>query len=794
MQASSQSLYTTRILKGGALLAETKALFAEWDDKLTVQQNLDRFIRRNPAGKASRSRVEDILAVLRRRYLLSGPDRNGLVALVARGMPVNLIRPILFFYTACDDRLLHDAVTDFLLRRRVSANSQVRVSDLEEWIRERTGQKGWSRTTVTRCARGVLSALRDFGILSGAVRKYLAPPGSPFAYWVSERIRRLFTELPPFEGEGRTAKQGLATADDFRFIRAWWEVPPEKILTGSPDTTPEEFRRMTFEGKRWGPFAKGGAYSPYYADIHLVVNWERNGEEMKAWADPLYGNSGWSRIIKSVDFYFRPGLTGPLRAGRFAPSILPSGSIFSVRGYAILASPGNLEVLSGLGNSASFDFIFKVLLGRFEFPEFIVGVLQRLPVPELVNSSGNRLAELATSCVNLKRAHASVNETCHIFHLPPLFKILGSTLSDRLAAWQMWVAGYERQLAGYQFEIDDLAFRLYGIEVQDRKAIEEGLNEPRSESNSEEQNADSAGEDIEAEPATGPSLLVAELLSYAVGCIFGRWDIRFATGGRQPPELPDPFAPLPPCSPGILTGPDGLPLRQTPAGYPLRIDWDGILFDDPEHSDDIVRRVRDVLEVIWKDRAEAIEQEACEIFCIRDLRDYFRKPGNGGFWRDHVRRYSKSRHKAPIYWLLQSSRKNYAVWIYYHRLNKDILFKALINYIEPKMRLEETRLEQLRGQRQAAGVAGRQAKELEKQLDRQDNFVSELRDFHDKLRRAADLNLAPDLNDGAILNLAPLWELVPWPEPRKYWEELIRGKYDWSMIGRQVRGMTAKTV
>ena len=113
-------------------------------------------------------------------------------------------------------------------------------------------------------------------------------PGSPFAYWVSERIRRLFAELALFEGEGRTVKQGLATADDFRFVRAWWEVPPERILDAAngPDWRKDLpafqawCRQRTFAGKRWVPFAKGGEYSPYYSDLHLVVNWERDGEEI----------------------------------------------------------------------------------------------------------------------------------------------------------------------------------------------------------------------------------------------------------------------------------------------------------------------------------------------------------------------------------------------------------------------------------------------------------------------------------------------------------------------------------
>jgi hypothetical protein len=106
-------------------------------------------------------------------------------------------------------------------------------------------------------------------------------PGSPFAYWVSDRIRRLFVELPPFEGNGRTIKQGLATADDFRFVRAWWEVDPARTVTGTAETTPDEFRAQTCAGKKWVPFAKGGEYSPYYADVHLVVNWGNDGEELR---------------------------------------------------------------------------------------------------------------------------------------------------------------------------------------------------------------------------------------------------------------------------------------------------------------------------------------------------------------------------------------------------------------------------------------------------------------------------------------------------------------------------------
>jgi hypothetical protein len=154
---------------------------------------------------------------------------------------------------------------------------------------------------------------------------------------------------------------------------------------------------------------------------------------------------------------------------------------------------------------------------------------------------------------------------------------------------------------------------------------------------------------------------------------------------------------------------------------------------------------------------------------------------------DHIDRYTRSRRKAPIYWLLQSTSRNYAIWLYYHRLDKDILFKALLKYVEPKLRLEENNLAQLKQRHGAVGTTGREGKQLERDLDKQESFLSELYDFRDRLKRAADLNLEPDLNDGVVLNIASLWELVPWKEAEKYWKELLEGKYEWSSIAKQLR-------
>jgi hypothetical protein len=106
---------------------------------------------------------------------------------------------------------------------------------------------------------------------------------------------------------------------------------------------------------------------------------------------------------------------------------------------------------------------------------------------------------------------------------------------------------------------------------------------------------------------------------------------------------------------------------------------------------------------------------------------------------------------------------------------------------EPGAGHETNRLDEMRQQKQAASGSGKVAKKIAKDVERQEDLISELRDFEDKLRRAGSLHLEPDLNDGVFLNIAPLHELVPWKEAKNYSDELLEGEYEWSSIGKQLR-------
>jgi hypothetical protein len=219
--------------------------------------------------------------------------------------------------------------------------------------------------------------------------------------------------------------------------------------------------------------------------------------------------------------------------------------------------------------------------------------------------------------------------------------------------------------------------------------------------------------------------------------------------------------------------------------YPVPIAGNGILVDDPTHEWDIVRRVREVLRVLWGARADEIEREACEVLGVRRLRDWFRDPRKG-FFDFHIKRYSKSRRKAPIYWLLQSERRNYAIWLYAHGLDHQSLYTAArAPYADSKVALETEALQRLKEEAQAA--EGTVPRALQRKIEQQQRLVEEVSGFRDTLDRIALLNLPPDLNDGITLSIAPLHPLVPWKEAASAWHKLRSGEYEWSTMSRQMR-------
>lgn len=186
---SDHASYTSKIIKAGALLADTKTLLSHWDVEVSVRKNLDRIRRENIFGKASRSRVEDVLAIFRQRYLTEVSVTKALVTLVHHRFPVASLNRILYFHSAKADRLLYDAVTELLLPLKSHGITDISVAEIEgtldKWVSEGKTTGQWGENTIRRVTQGLLSTLRDFGVLAGAVNKRIAPaylPVEAFAY------------------------------------------------------------------------------------------------------------------------------------------------------------------------------------------------------------------------------------------------------------------------------------------------------------------------------------------------------------------------------------------------------------------------------------------------------------------------------------------------------------------------------------------------------------------------------------------------------------------------------------
>lgn len=406
-----------------------------------------------------------------------------------------------------------------------------------------------------------------------------------------------------------------------------------------------------------------------------------------------------------------------------------------------------------------------------------------VPIPQWSDADADCLGQRFYRGWSLKRSLDTCRAISHAFTLPALLQVGANTLAERTAAWVESMRAVEVELGKIRAEIDERCFDLYGIDEADRKTITEGFGHSGddAESNAEVDSGDAEDESDDAADATS---LAAELVSWFVGVAFGRFDIRLATAARALPVEPEPFDPLPVCPPGILQNAQDLPTRpeDVPATYSIQIPWEGILVDDPNHPLDIEGRVREVIDIIWKDRAEAIEREAGEILGVTSLREYFRKPS--GFFADHLKRYSKSRRQAPIYWPLSTASGSYTIWIYCHRLNDDLLYKAVNSYLNPKITDIERRVQQIEAD--LALASGSQATKLRVAFEETRRFRNELLDFKEELLRVTGLPYKPNLNDGVLITAAPLWKLFRLPKWRKdletCWKKLEAGEYDWTHL------------
>lgn len=572
-------------------------------------------------------------------------------------------------------------------------------------------------------------------------------PSREFCYWTPKSIQRLRSAKTTLSASGVEVRQGIATGDNFHFLRLLWEIPSENLF------------------HLWHPYSKGGEYSPFYFSIHLCVKWNNS------WRTFFNGHTTvFSCLVtrNSATYLNRPALSYPTRtSSRFAPRAMPAGTVFDTKGSAIFHEnvrtkgddPRPLVALLGILNSSVCQVVVDTYGGAAEDAarSYGEGVIERLPFDSHLFDGSPIVGSLRSLLYRLHGVASFDERVAHFAGLIP-------ATTPSLTVWHQQTESHLRQVQ-YEFdrvcgEVDALLAKTLGLDEAGREFVTHEIDRYSKVTPDCLQGADLQG-------------ISHKWVSETLGCAFGRRDIRYATGEKATPELPDPFAPLPVCAPGLLRNAQGLPAgpHDVPALYPLLVPWDGILVDDPNHPLDIERRAREVIKIIWKEGSEAIDHEACELLGVKSLREYFRKPS--GFFADHLKRYSKSRRQAPIYWPLSTTSGSYTLWIYYHRLTDQTLYACVNDFVQPKLNDLEREIPRLRDEKRT--------KELQVAVALQ----SELEEFKQELLAWAP-RWKPNLNDGVLITACPLWKLFHLPKWRKdleaCWKELEAGDYDWAHV------------
>ena len=571
-------------------------------------------------------------------------------------------------------------------------------------------------------------------------------PGSPVAYWVSERMRCVCSKLQRL-GNLYLVRQGLATGENNRFVRQWFEVSNSQISLGS--TT----RAMAVQtNKKWFPYNKGGSYRKWWGNQDCVVNWKEDGKEIRSFVD----DKGKLRSRpQNMETYFRSSVSWS-KISSAAPAFrsFPAGFIYDVAGTSIFANDkdGHHQLI-GFCNSIVARKMLEILSPTLNFE---VGHIASLPIKECTSNN------VIVSLQDHSRADWDEYETSWGFAANPLIaawnlerekagESSGEVASRDLPSDGTLQGIYEKVRAGWAANCEEMRrletennrifIEAYGLQDEltpevpwheitltcnplYRYAVkndELGMRNEELEKEGQFPRVAKLEERLKADT-------VKEFVGYAVGCMMGRYAID---------------------KPGLVlanqgaTYEDYLAQISEPAFVP---DEDGIIpiLEDDCFADDIVTQFHRFLRVTFGDRNFNANLSFIEDALGKDLRSYFVKD----FYADHLQRYQKR----PIYWLFSSPKGTFSALIYLHRYHPGTVGQVL-GYLRSHITKIQSRVDA--ADRTAAdsaatqGMKTRAIKERAK-LVRQ---LKELEDYErDVLHPLAGQRIEIDLDDGVKAN------------------------------------------
>lgn len=532
-------------------------------------------------------------------------------------------------------------------------------------------------------------------------------PGSPIAYWISSKLLSAFQDGRPLSAVCKPA-QGLATADNGRFLRLWYEVCYSGI-TFDCSSCEDSIRA----GTRWFPYNKGGAFRKWYGNYDYVVNWENNGYEIKHFVD----DKGKQRsVVRNPNYYFKTAITwSDVTSGGFGIRYRVSGSIHDVSGMSAFADENTLKVVLGLLSTKISDYVFKILNPTIHLQ---VGNFSNFPY--LDNSKNEVIINKSNNSLYLSKEDWDSFETSWDFKIHPLVKNHAKTIRNAYSLWEKECNDRFNQLRSNEEELNRIFIDIYGLQDELDPYVED--------------------KDVTVRKAD----LVRDIksfISYAVGCMFGRYSLDTEglayAGGEWDSSKYKTFIP---------DSDDIIPIS-----------------DEEYFEDDIVSRFVEFVKCVYgEDTLEENLQFIADALGGRGnprdvLRSYFLKD----FFKDHCNTYQVTGSgKRPIYWLFDSGKKNgFKALVYIHRYTPDLIARMRTGYIHPLQSQYRTQIEMLNNQIDEVSSTSEKVK-LQKQLKKVTEQSQELCKYEEKIHHWADKMEPMDLDDGVVVNYNKFQELL----------------------------------
>ena len=570
-------------------------------------------------------------------------------------------------------------------------------------------------------------------------------PGDPIAYWPSPNLRNSFNRHRSLSQIAQP-KQGLATTDNDRFLRYWFECANDNICHGARDA-----EDVTTSGKKWFPCQKGGEFRKWYGNNEYLVNWNNNGEEIKKIVIDRYGSA--SKRVVNEHLYFKEGITwSSLSSSSLSMRYVPYGFIFETKGsMCFFGSQGTLYKALGFCNSNIVNPLLQCISPTLDYHE---GPIGKLPIAENIDGS---VVDNAKQCIEICNQDWNSYETSWDFTRLPLLHTdyrqptLKAAYQKLRAHWREMTLEMQR----LEQENNRIFIEAYGLNDELDEKVE--LNEITLTCNPHYRYGnDKSDDELEA-------LLLAdtmrELVSYAVGCMFGRYALDkpgliLANQGEGIDDFRRKIFDLDEAEPGLG---DQSKIENLQSKIRFMPDIDNVIpmLDGDWFTDDIAERFRRFLRVAfgeehYEENLRFVEQ-ALNIKGKRNysIRDYFL----GEFYTDHVKRYKKR----PIYWLFSSPKGSFNALIYMHRYRPDTVSVVLNDYLREfrtKLTSHKNHLEAV--SISASASQGEKTKAL-KEIENITKMIAELEEYErEVLYPLATEQVEIDLDDGVKLNYPKL--------------------------------------